>query len=159
MRTSGWGAFRQQFKNFVLGCWAATFRQAACIRALVVNTMSALSWATSSITCSASTSGFTFSRLLTTTRSGNAFSSASRPFSCPRTQALVSRLCSCRNTTFSGAGLGLKMFRRLSSGSLPALAGSSCSSTAPGSATNSISFQIFARFSRTWLGVDWQASA
>ena len=123
---------------------------------LVVNTTSALSWATSSMICSASTSGETFSRLVMTSRSGNAFFRASIPFSWPRTQALFLASYSCRNTTLSWLGL-LKMFSLFSSGSLPGF-GSSESSTAWGSVRILISSHSLARFSRTWLGVDWQAS-
>mgnify|MGYP006874272336 CR=1 FL=1 len=113
-----------------MGCWAATFRQAVCIRALVVNTTSTLSWASSSSACSASTSGFTFSRVVVVSRSGKACSRASRPLLWFRTQALFSALFSWRKATFSSLGLELKMFSLDSSGS-PALgAGSRDSSTA-----------------------------
>ena len=71
-------------------------------------------------------------------------------------QALFLALYSCRNTTLSWLGL-LKMFSLFSSGSLPGF-GSSESSTAWGSVRILISSHSLARFSRTWLGVDWQAS-
>ena len=142
----------------VLGCCAATFRQAVCIRVLVVNTTSALSCATSSSTCSASTSGLMFSRQVMDSRSGNARSSASRPLSWLRTQALFPALFSCRNTTFSSLGLGLKMFSLASSGSPVLGAGSSESSTACGSVRTLTSFHSFSMFCFICAGVLSHAS-
>ena len=99
-----------------------------------------------------------FSRQLTKSLSGNAFTSAARPLSCPRTHALVWALCSWRKTTRSSLGRELKMFSLLNSGSALRF-GSSSSSTAWGSARIFTSSQSRARFSRTFVGVDWQASA
>ena len=163
MRTRGWGAFSEQFKNLVLGCWAATFRQAVCIRTLVVNTTSAPSWATSSSTCSASTSGSTFSREERITRSPKVLARASRPFSWARTQALASSLYSWMKLTRSSLGR-VKMFSLESpdSGFARGLAasvwGSSTTSTACSLVSTVISSHILDRFSLIWAGVASQAS-
>ena len=80
------------------------------------------------------------------------------PLSWARTHALLSALCSCRNTTFSSLGF-VKMFSFASSGSPGPCFGSSERATACGSVSTFTSSHSFSRFCFIWLGVLSQASA